>query len=394
MRAVRASERGVAVVNVAPPKGEGVRVRVAAAGICGSDLHLQERVRGVTLGHEIAGRTDDGTPVAVEPLSPCRRCAPCKSGAYNLCARGAAMIHGVALDGGMADALRVPAAALVPLPRGVRLRDACLIEPLAVAVHALRRARLRAGERVLVVGGGAIGLCALAAARATGAEVTLLARHESQREAATRLGAQVEIPTPDNEVRAPKNKLGDGDGDKARATDVGDGARASDVDDGDGHGDARATDGGDGHGDARALNGDGDGARVTNGHGDGRAPNGGDDKFDLVLEAAGSESALAVAAARARAGGRIGVLGSYWQPVALPGFALCMGEISLIPASLYGRAGRVRDIEVAAQVLAQNSEIARTLITHRFPLDAAPEAFATAAKRDAGAIKVVLEPDT
>src|SRR5512145_1960522 len=173
MRAVRASGKTVEVVERPVPAGEGVRVRVRAAGICGSDLHMVAgRFLGdVVLGHEVAGVTDDGTPVAIEPLSPCGACAACVRGDYNLCERGPRMIHGVGCDGGMADELRVPARALVRLPAGVALGDASLVEPLAVVLHGLRRAGLRGGERVAVVGGGAIGLCAVAAARAAGAEV-------------------------------------------------------------------------------------------------------------------------------------------------------------------------------------------------------------------------------
>ncbi len=77
----------------------------------------------------------------------------------------------------------------MPLPAGVALGDACLVEPLAVVLHGLRRAGLRGGERVAVIGGGAIGLCAVAAARAAGAEVALVARHDAQRAAGERLGA-------------------------------------------------------------------------------------------------------------------------------------------------------------------------------------------------------------
>lgn len=310
MRAVRFRENEIVVDEVPAPRGEGVRVKVEAAGICGSDLHLLGHIEGVTLGHEIAGRSEDGTPVAVEPLSPCKRCAPCARGDYNLCELGPAMIHGIALDGGMADEIRVPETALAPLPRGVDVRDAFLVEPLAVVVHGLRRAGFRSDQRVLVVGAGNIGLCAVAAAHAAGAEVALLARHEHQREAGRRLGAR---------------------------------------DDADGG-------------------------------------------YDLVIEAAGSESALAEAVDYARPGGRVCVVGSYWSPVQLPGVALCMKEVDLVPSSMYGRSGAVRDLDTAASLLAAEPEIARTLITHRFPLEAAAEAFAVAGARDQGAIKVVLEP--
>jgi len=302
----------VEVVDAPAPAGEGVRVRVRAAGICGSDLHMLAGgfLRGVVPGHEVAGVTDDGTPVAVEPLSPCGACAPCVRGDYNLCERGPRIIHGVGCDGGMAEEMRVPARALVRLPAGIALGDACLVEPLAVVLHGLRRAKLRGGERVAVVGGGAIGLCAVAAARAAGAEVLLEARHDAQRAAGERLGAE---------------------------------AKASGA-------------------------------------------------YDLVVDAAGSESSFARAAELARRGGRIALVGSYWTPVAFPGLAVCLKEIDVVPASMYGRAGAQRDIDAAAALLAATPELPRAVISHRFPLEAAAEAFAAAADRRAGALKVVLEP--
>ena len=312
MRAVRAHGKSVEVVDLPAPAGDGVRVRVASAGICGSDLHMVAGgfLRDQVLGHEVAGVTDDGTPVAIEPLSPCGACAPCVRGDYNVCEQGPRIIHGVGRDGGMADEMRVPARALVRLPVGLALGDACLVEPLAVVLHGLRRAGLRGGERVAVVGGGAIGLCAVAAASAAGAEVALEARHDAQRAAGERLGA---------------------------------GARPAGA-------------------------------------------------YDLVVDAAGTESSFAKAAELARPGGRISLVGSYWTPVAFPGFALCMKEIDVIPASMYGRAGAMRDIDAAAALLAATPELPRAVITHRFPLAAAAEAFAAAGDRKAGAIKVVLEP--
>lgn len=309
MRAVRTVAGQVEVVEVPSPTGDGVHVRVVSAGICGSDLHLLGDIEGITLGHEIAGVTEDGTPVAVEPLSPCRRCAACRRGDYNLCEIGTAMIHGISRDGGMADEVLVPQQAVVPLPAGLDPKDACLVEPIAVVVHGLRRAGLRPDERVAVVGGGNIGLCAVAAARGSGAEVALVARHDAQRAAGERLGAV-------------------------------------------------------------SMEGE----------------------YDLVVEAAGTESALEEAVRLAKPGGRVSIVGSYWNPVTLPGVQMSMKEVDLIPASLYGREGTARDIEVATALLAANPEIPRALITHRFPLEAAAEAFAAAGDRSAGSIKVVLEP--
>lgn len=311
MRAVRIRDGRPQVVEVVPNSGEGVRVRVRSAGICGSDLHLLDSGAPipVTLGHEVAGELADGTPVAVEPLAPCGHCPGCLRGDYNLCDRGPAIVLGVAGDGGMAEEMRVPERALVPLPRGVRVEDACLVEPLAVALHGMRLAGLRGDERVAVVGGGTIGLCAVAAARDAGARVGLEARHDPQREAGSALGA----------------------------------------------------------------------GEVSEG-------------CDLVVDAAGTPAALGRAVELCRAGGTLLLLATYWGGLELPGFALCLKEVRVLPSSLYGRGPAGRDVDAAAALLARRPEIAQRLITHRFPLDAAPEAFETARRRSAGAIKVVLEP--
>ena len=314
MRAVRASGGSVEVRDVPAPDGPGVLVDVKAAGICGSDLHL---ISGadfppprVTLGHEIAGVTEDGTPVAIEPLSPCGHCGACRRGDEHLCVDSSAMLFGVGLDGGMADRIAVPERCLVALPAGVDVRDASLVEPLAVVVHSLRRSAARPDQRVVVIGGGTIGLCAVAAARARGCDVALVARHDAQRAAGERLGA------------------------------------------------AEATDGG----------------------------------YDIVIEAAGSESALGRAIDLVRPGGTVMIPGVYWGPVTVPGMAWCFKEVSLCPTALYSRTAGGRDIDAAAALLATTPGLADTLISHRFPLDAAAEAFAIAASRVHGAIKVVLEP--
>lgn len=313
MRAVRVEDGSVRVAEVPTPSAGGVRVKVASAGICGTDLHLvgpdAPVAVTVTLGHEVAGITADGTPVAVEPLAPCGTCDSCRHGEYNLCRDSSAMIFGVGLDGGMADEMVVPERAVVPLPAGVDAHDASLVEPLAVVVHSFRRAGVGPHQRVAVVGGGTIGLCAVVVARAIGCEVGLVARHDAQRAAGERLGAT-----------------------------------------------------------------------------------GSSGEYDLVVEAAGTESALDTAVALAKPSAQVAIPGIYWGPVALPGLAVCFKQVSLCPTTLYGRHAAGRDIDNAAALLASTPELAPTLITHRFPLDAAVEAFATAADRTSGAIKVVLEP--
>jgi threonine dehydrogenase-like Zn-dependent dehydrogenase len=290
MRAVRCREGSVQVVELPEPSGEGVRVRIRSAGICGSDLHMLAGGFPLshTLGHEMAGLLDDGTPVVIEPIAPCGSCELCVEGRYNLCRLGPGAVLGVGRDGGMADCVVVP----------------------AVAVHGLRRAGVRAGMRAVVVGGGSIGLCAVAAAREAGCDVALLARHPAQVEAGERLGAG-------------------------------------------------CTDG----------------------------------EYDMAIECAGTESAVARAVELARPGGTLLLLASYWGGLTFPGFDVSMKELTIVASNMYARDGASRDIDVAAALLAARAELGAALITHRLPLAAAPEAFRIAADRRAGAIKVVLEPD-
>jgi 2-desacetyl-2-hydroxyethyl bacteriochlorophyllide A dehydrogenase len=310
MRAVRCADGEVQVVDLPEPRGDGVRVKLRSAGICGSDLHLLDSpfAPRVTLGHEMAGELADGSAVAVEPLVICGECDCCLRGDYNLCRGGPGSLMGVGLDGGMTETIVVPERCLVALPKGVGVRDACLVEPMAVAVHGVRIGGIGPGDVVAVIGGGTIGLCSVVAARAAGAAVTLHARHDAQREAGARLGAQE-----------------------------------------------------------------------------------GGDEYDVVIESAGTESALASAVEMARPGGRLVLVATYWQGMALPGIPLCLKELQIVTSSMYAREGDVRDFDRAAALVAQVSGLAEILITHRFPLDEAVLAFATARDRAQGAIKVVLE---
>lgn len=310
MRAVRCREGEVEVVDLPEPRGEGVRVRMRSAGICGSDLHMLGSVFAprVTLGHEMAGELADGTAVAVEPLVICGDCDCCLRGDYNLCRGGPGHLMGVGLDGGMSEAIVVPERCLVGLAPGVLARDACLVEPLAVAVHGVRLAGIGPGDNVAVIGGGTIGLCAVVAARAAGAQVSLSARHDAQREAAERLGA----------------------------------------------------------GEARG-------------------------EYDVVIESAGTDSALETAVEWARPGGQLLLLAVYWDGMAMPGIPLCMKEVRVVPSNMYGHDGDRRDFDQAAALLAQNPELPEILITHRYALGEAVQAFETARDRAQGAIKVVLE---
>jgi threonine dehydrogenase-like Zn-dependent dehydrogenase len=115
-------------------------------------------------------------------------------------------------------------------------------------------------------------------------------------------------------------------------------------------------------------------------------------EYDFVVECAGNSAALQQAARLCKPGATILLLATYWDGVTLPAFEVSMKALRIYASFMYDRQGLVRDVDIAAHVLAQRPELPGILITHRLPLDAAPEAFAIAANRQAGAIKVVLEP--
>ncbi len=312
MRAVRHTESGIEIADVARPDTDDgrVRVHVRSAGICGSDLHmLTWGPMPVTLGHEVAGHLDDGTPVAVWPLVSCGECDRCVAGELSQCRRVMSTLYGLGRDGGMADELVVEQSCLVPLPDGLDVADAALVEPVACSLHALRRAGLREDERVAVVGAGAIGLAAAGVARAMGCTVDVLARHDGQRDAAARIGA-------------------------------------------------------------------------------GTAPEG---EYDVVVDAAGTDSALVTCFELLRPGGTVALVASYWEPVRFPRF-FSVKEPVVVGSNMHGHDESGRDMDAAARVIADFPEIVPALVTHRFPLDRAAEAFAVAADRAAGSIKVLLEP--
>jgi (R,R)-butanediol dehydrogenase/meso-butanediol dehydrogenase/diacetyl reductase len=168
------------------PAADEALLRVRLVGICGTDLHifqgdLDHRVpRGGVIGHETfaevaAAPTDSGFApgdrVVVEPLWFCGTCRACRMGASYLCYR--LKVRGVELPGGLQEFWTVPVARLLRVPGSLGDDQAALIEPLAVATHDVRRAGVKAGDRVLVFGGGPIGTLIALVCRHRGARVVV-----------------------------------------------------------------------------------------------------------------------------------------------------------------------------------------------------------------------------
>ena len=188
-----------------------VVIDVAAAGICGTDLHImKDEYRSappVTLGHEVAGvvaevgagveRWQVGQRVVTETyFSVCSRCDYCRSGRPNLCAERASI--GSFRNGGFAKRLLVPAHNLHPLPDSLEFPEAALVEPLACVVRGLLElGRITAGDKVVITGPGAIGLLAVQVAKAAGARVLMVGTPADRErlELTARLGADMTLGT-------------------------------------------------------------------------------------------------------------------------------------------------------------------------------------------------------
>jgi (R,R)-butanediol dehydrogenase/meso-butanediol dehydrogenase/diacetyl reductase len=343
------ARRDVRLDDVAEPtaaRGE-VLVRVAACGICGSDLHeyldgpvyiprephpLTGVAPPVTLGHEFCGRIEtvgpdvagfhEGDRVTVNPCLLCRVCPWCRRGQSNLCARLATL--GLSRDGGFASLVSVPAYGCHVLPAAVDDRAGAFVEPLAVAVHAARRARVVGGERAAIVGGGPVGLLLLQVLRARGLPwIAVVEPREERRRLARDLGAAVVLDP-----------------------------AASDP--------------------ARAL------AELT-----------GEQRADLAFECVGSEAAFATAVRLAGKGGRVVLVGLVPAPVPVNLLALLAHEKEIVGSSAY-----TDEFPAAVGLLAEGRVRVDGLVTGEVALEEAlPRGLMPLLDRDAGHVKVLVRPE-
>ncbi|MBW1640351.1 alcohol dehydrogenase catalytic domain-containing protein [Microbacterium resistens] len=350
------------VVDDAPlpaPGAADVLVRIRRVGICATDLHLLAGHIGdpfpLVPGHEFVGEVaalgDEaararglrpGDRIAVEMLLPCRSCARCREGRYNLCeqddpgaglARGRQLgvniprSHGHGLWGGYAEHVLVPAEAIVHrLPDDLPWERAVLVEPLAVAHRALARGRVASGDRVVVIGPGPVGLLAAAAARSAGAaRVVVVGTRASRLDPARRFGADAVVNT-----RASSDLVAD----------------------------VRT-----------ALGGD---------------------LADVVIEIAGATGAQRDALLLVRRGGRVvlaGACGAGAELTLLADEELLTREVDVLPSFL--SAG---GFEPAIDQLARGEFPYEQLVTHTVGLAEVEGAFALIASRDDTVIKIAIDP--
>src|SRR5579872_942624 len=169
------------------PADSQVQIRVAYCGICGTDLHvfhgkMDRRVHfPQVLGHEMSGTIEavgsaiagfaPGDRVTVRPLDPCGACPACRAGHSHICQN--LKFIGIDAPGALQGLWTVPAHTLHRLPESLTLQQGALVEPIAVACHDVRMGGVAAGEYVVVLGGGPIGLLVSMVAKSKGARVVV-----------------------------------------------------------------------------------------------------------------------------------------------------------------------------------------------------------------------------
>ncbi|HEY0277685.1 MAG TPA: alcohol dehydrogenase catalytic domain-containing protein [Solirubrobacterales bacterium] len=313
-------------------------VAVAACGICGSDLHSYRdgwaARPGQVLGHEFVGTVVEaprveglapGTRVVVRPLIPCGECDPCRRGDPQLCARGLKLGIGYAFDGAFAERVLVPRAVVgltvFPLPDSVDDRAAALVEPLAVACHAVRRGGDPGGREALVLGAGTIGLGVAAFLRLGGASVTVVDPSPLRRQAAASIGR----PAADTLEPPPA---------AARPADPSAPPLSS----------------------IRTL--------------DPAVERPDADAFDLVFECAGADATMAAAIRAVRPGGAVVVSALFGRPV-----EISPDRFSVKEAALVGAFGYRDEFAEVIETLASGAIDAIALVSHELPLERIDEAF-------------------
>ncbi len=200
-----------------PEAGEGqVLVRIHIIGICGNDIHVYHGKHPftkypVTQGHEVSGEImalgkdvkdfTIGQKVTIEPQEYCGKCYPCTHGKYNLCEE--LKVMGFQTTGTASHYFAVDASKVTPIPENMGYEEGAMIEPLAVAVHAVRRAGDVAGLKIAVIGAGPIGNLVAQTAKGMGAAQVMVTDVSDYRlKLAKECGADFVVNTKDKEFGA------------------------------------------------------------------------------------------------------------------------------------------------------------------------------------------------
>jgi L-iditol 2-dehydrogenase len=318
-----------------------VLVRVAACGICGSDVHGYDgssgrRVPPIIMGHEAAGvvaevgaavdRVRVGDSVTFDSTISCGKCDSCQRGAVNLCENR--RVLGVSCaeyrqHGAFAEFVVVPQHIIYTLPPGMPLEHAAMIEPVSVAVHAVERLRITEGERAVVVGSGMIGLLVIQALRVAGcSEIIAVDIDPGRLELAKQLGALQAV----------------------------NGSEVDPV--------------------SHLLN-------ITSGEG-----------VDVAVEVVGNGAALNTAIGCVRRGGRVGLVGNLAAEVPFPLQAVVTRELTL-----FGSCSSAGEYARAIDLVASGVICVAPLISAIAPLTDGPKWFERLYAREPGLMKIILQPN-
>jgi L-gulonate 5-dehydrogenase len=211
--------RVLKMIDTEPPKIEGPRdvlVKMKAAGICGSDIHIYHGTSPVAvyprvMGHEIVGvvvetgrdvtRVKPGDPVIIDQIVSCGECYPCKIGRPNICCN--MKVRGVHIDGGYREYMKAGEEAMHLLPPGLSFTDAVMIEPMSIAFQACSRAEITGEDIVFILGAGALGKSLIKAVLLTGAALIVSDVVDRRLDEARELGVKLTI-NPEKEDLAAK----------------------------------------------------------------------------------------------------------------------------------------------------------------------------------------------
>lgn len=199
--AMTTDDHGFEIVQIPDPVPEADQlvIRIAACGVCGSDIKAQPFApAGMVMGHELGGEIvavgsnalgwDEGTNVAVLPVISCGECRYCRAGTVSHCPSTSYLGMGPA--GGFAEYAAVPARHALAVPTELSTVYSALVEPFAVGLHSVHSAEIARDDEVLIVGAGGVGLTTLAwVLRQGGARTTVVEPDPQRRETAAALGA-------------------------------------------------------------------------------------------------------------------------------------------------------------------------------------------------------------
>jgi threonine dehydrogenase-like Zn-dependent dehydrogenase len=315
-----------------PGPGE-VLVRVAAAGICGSDIHFYDGSNPYArypqiFGHELSGvieETGEGVPVrrqgervVIEPAVPCGKCYPCRIGKFNACS-DIAMIGSVRA-GGFADYVLVPQQHVHVMPDGMSFETGALCEPFTIGAQAIQRANLMDGQTVAIIGMGPIGLTILTQIkRQYKVKIIVLDVVTSRLELALALGADEVINSGSSDALEEVLKLTDGEG------------------------------------------------------------------ANIVIESAGIPATIEQTIHLVSPGGRIVIVGLTGKDVSFPGQLLTKKDVEL-----FGTRHSVNKFPEVIRFLEDNPDVAEAFISKVMPFKAIEEALVTAKNQPEQMIKIVL----